>query len=604
MLNQFTISKHMHPAVAIFWAALLPIPLFGAPLLLLHLRGDVGPLELCLGLAASLLVTVSIGTIRLRQGDGLRRSAGMPSGPEFCDCGDGLFDVFMAHSPALAFLKDSKGRYLYVNAACAKMWKRPPEAVIGRSDSELWPDEIARPLCQNDAQILGSDQVFSAVDRLLVGAEERFHLMTKFPVTNNGRRMLGGIAFDITDKVRAEAENARLEQQLIQSQKMEAIGTLAGGIAHDFNNVLAAIMGYVELAQLDARPGSTVQYELAQVLKATHRAKDLVRQILSFSRKTEHDRQPFDPLPLVKEALTLLRASIPSTIEIRQHYGACGFQVLANATQFHQVMMNLCTNAAHAMEEAGGVMEVHLHKVSLTGATAGLQGVAPGRYLEVRVRDNGPGITPALQERIFDPYFTTKAQGKGSGMGLAVVRSIVKSHGGSIDVESEPGSGACFCVLLPITTQLAQITSEQTKTLPSGTESILFVDDESVLADLGKQMLSRLGYRVTCCERSLDALALVQENPTGFDLVITDTTMPHMTGDALAAQVLAIRPDLPIILCTGYSEQIDEQTAARLGISAFLMKPLAISDLAHKLRNVLDNRPPVDAPPCSKAGFN
>ena len=386
---------------------------------------------------------------------------------------------------------------------------------------------------------------------------------------------------------------ARLEQQLIQSQKMEAIGTLASGIAHDFNNVLSAIMGYVELAQMDNGPGSTVhQYELAQVLKATHRARELVRQILSFSRKTEHDRQPLDPEPLVHEALTLLRASIPSTIEIRPHFDLQDVQIMANATQFHQVIMNLCTNAAHAMEESGGILDVRLQKVSLSGATAARQGVAPGRYLEVRVSDTGPGIPPALQERIFDPYFTTKAQDKGSGMGLAVVRSIVESHGGSIDVDRRTGDGACFCVLMPITAQMSRIHPDKTDILPCGSESILFVDDEPDLVDLGKQMLSRLGYRVTGCDQSLGALALVQAQPDRFDLVVTDTTMPNMTGDVLAARLLAIRPDLPILLCSGYSEQMTSEKADRLGIAAFLMKPLAISDLACTLRDVLDRRVP------------
>ena len=585
--------------MAAFWLSLLPIPLLCMPGIFLRSHGYMDDLGLALGLLGSLGVTFFLGTycmgriVRSAQPAELCPQMDRAPSSDALGCHLPLFNAFMDHLPALAFLKDRQGRYLYVNAACLNLWKRTPQEVIGRSDRELWPDEVAGQLCQNDARIMDTDQVFSTVNRIVLGAEERCHLVSKFAVATGKKPMLGGIAIDITDKVRAEEDNARLEQQLIQSQKMEAIGTLAGGIAHDFNNVLSAIMGYVELAQMDKGSGSTVhQYELAQVLKATHRARDLVRQILSFSRKTEHDRQPLDPEPLVREALTLLRASIPSTIEIRPHFDLHGVRIMANATQFHQVMMNLCTNAAHAMEETGGILCVNLQKVSLSGATAAMQGVAPGRYLEVRVSDTGPGISPALLDRIFDPYFTTKAQGKGSGMGLAVVRSIVESHGGSIDVDRRTGSGACFCVLIPITAQVARIHSDKIDVLPCGSESILFVDDETVLVDLGKQMLSRLGYHVTGCDQSLDALALVQAQPDRFDLVVTDTTMPNMTGDALAARLLAIRPDLPILLCSGYSEQMTSEKSGRLGIAAFLMKPLAISDLACTLRDVLDRRVP------------
>jgi signal transduction histidine kinase/CheY-like chemotaxis protein len=385
-----------------------------------------------------------------------------------------------------------------------------------------------------------------------------------------------------------QEENAHLEQQLIQTQKMEAIGTLAGGIAHDFNNVLSAIMGYVELAQLDLTPDSTIHNELNQVLKATNRAKDLVRQILTFSRKSEQDQKPLDPKPLVKEALTLLRATIPATIEIRHSFNTEGVLVMTNATQFHQVVMNLCTNAAQSMEHDGGILEVTLDRITLPSAAADGGNMAPGRYLELCVSDTGPGIATSIRQQIFDPFFTTKDQGKGSGMGLAVVHSIVQGHGGSVHLKDRPGTGACFCVRLPVTTQVADAAQDKAECLPRGNESVLYVDDEPVLVDLGKQMLRRLGYQVTCCQHSPDALALVQENPNRFDIVITDTTMPTMTGDVLAAKLLDLYPDLPVILCTGYSEQIIEERAAQMGISAYLLKPLAIGDLACTVRGVLD----------------
>lgn len=500
-----------------------------------------------------------------------------------------LFNEFMDHLPALAFIKDSQGRYLYINSACKEMLNMAPEEMIGRSDCDLWPEDTAKALCLNDSLIITGNQVYTAREAVMVSGEQRHHLVTKFGICHPHQPpLLGGITFDMTEKVRAEEEKASLEQQLIQSQKMEAIGTLAGGIAHDFNNVLGAIMGYVELALFDAHPGSNVQEELEQVLKATHRATELVRRILTFSRKTGEERQTLDPKSLVDEVLKLIRATLPTTIEIRQYLETDGAQLDANATQLHQVIMNLCTNAAHAMEESGGVLEVRLERRRLTGTTAGLCGVSPGRYLEIRISDTGHGIAPALKQRIFDPYFTTKAQGKGTGMGLAVVRGIVQSHGGAIDVESEPGKGSCFKVLLPLSTAEIQRSDISRRSLPRGTESVLFVDDEPVLVEMGTEMLTRLGYDVAGCEESLAALNLFNEDPYRFDLVVSDTTMPNMTGDVLLARMLAIRPNLPSILCTGYSEQMTPEKASGIGISDLLMKPLSIGDLARTVRRALD----------------
>jgi PAS domain S-box-containing protein len=502
-----------------------------------------------------------------------------------------LFDIFMDHLPALAFIKDSRGRYLYINSTCKEMLKLAPEDMIGRSDCDLWPEDQSAAACFNDAQIISGNQVYSAIETVMVGDAQRHHMVTKFGIRHDGQSpLLGGIAFDVTEKVRAEKERAELEQQLIQSQKMEAIGTLAGGIAHDFNNILAAITGYVELAMFDASPGSKVCEALEQVLKAAHRAADLVRQILAFSRKTGQERQPLDPKPLVNEALKLIRATLPTTIEIRQYLNVEGVNVMANPTQLHQVIMNLCTNAAHAMEETGGILEVGLEKKQFTGVEAGRHGVTPGDYLLIRISDTGDGIAPALQKRIFDPYFTTKAQGKGTGMGLAVARGIVQSHSGAIRMESEVGKGASFEILFPSTSVLTTSSSDQKVPLPCGTESVLFVDDEPVLTELGNQMLTRLGYQVTVCQDPAEALELFRKDPHRFDLVITDATMPSMTGDILATHILALRPGIPVLLCTGYSEQITHEKASRIGVAAFLMKPLSISDLAFSLRRTLDEQ--------------
>jgi signal transduction histidine kinase/CheY-like chemotaxis protein len=387
----------------------------------------------------------------------------------------------------------------------------------------------------------------------------------------------------------------KLEQQLFQSQKMEAIGTLASGIAHDFNNILTAIMGYVELAKMDAGPRSKVRQDLEQALKAAHRAQELIRQILNFSRKADGRSQPLDLKALIKETLKLLRASIPATIEIQQHWdGDCAL-VMANATQLHQVLMNLCTNASQAMGDRGGRLTVRLNKRILIGASAVGQGVNPGRYLELTVTDTGPGIQPEFREQIFDPYFTTKAEGEGTGLGLAVARSIVKNHGGAIEVLDRPGQGASFRVLLPATTAVPECDHYEENDWPKGSESILFVDDEPAIASWGQQMLNRLGYNVISFNRSDDALDAFRKEPHRFDLVVTDVVMPHMTGDLLASQILSIRPDMPIIMFTGYSDKAKGKNSIHEGVKVLLSKPLATAELARAIRQVLDSPPPESA---------
>jgi signal transduction histidine kinase/ActR/RegA family two-component response regulator len=386
-----------------------------------------------------------------------------------------------------------------------------------------------------------------------------------------------------------------LEQQLFQSQKMEAIGTLASGIAHDFNNILTAIMGYVELAKIDAGPRSKVRLDLEQALTAAHRAQELTRQILNFSRKADGHNKPLNLKTLIKETLKLLRASIPATIEIRQHLDGDGALVLANATQMHQVLMNLCTNATQAMGDKGGTLTVRLDKRILIGASAMGMGVSPGRYLELTVSDTGPGIPAEFGERIFDPYFTTKAEGQGTGLGLSVARSIVQNYGGSIYVLDRPGQGASFRVLLPATTAVPECDQHKEDTWPRGSESILFLDDEPTIAGWGQQILSRLGYRVASFNRSVDALDAFRKAPDQFDLVITDVVMPHMTGDLLASQILSVRPDIPIIMFTGYSEKPKADNCIHQGVKEILSKPLAAADLARAIRRVLDSPPPESA---------
>ncbi|MBW2303262.1 MAG: PAS domain S-box protein [Deltaproteobacteria bacterium] len=383
-------------------------------------------------------------------------------------------------------------------------------------------------------------------------------------------------------------ERKRLEIQLRQAQKMEAIGTLAGGIAHDFNNILSGVIGYAELALEEVERGTTLEKDIRRVLEAGTRAKDLVNQILAFSRQREQELRPMQIGPVIKEALKLLRASIPSTIDIRQDIRGDPL-VMADPTQIHQILMNLCTNACHAMEEGGGVLEVGLKQVYLDrNFTSRHPEIAPGSYMQLTVKDTGSGIPPEIMDRIFDPFFTTKGEAKGTGMGLSVVHGIVKAHGGTITAYSEHGRGSTFHVFLPVVDESGTIERGTDQPLQTGTERILFVDDEEFQVDLGKQMLERLGYKVTVRTSSVEALKLFRSNPYDFDLVITDMTMPGMTGDVLARELIAERPDIPVILCTGFSTQITEEKALEMGIRAFVMKPIIMSEISHTIRRVLE----------------
>ncbi len=402
---------------------------------------------------------------------------------------------------------------------------------------------------------------------------------------------------NITNYVAVErdmTEQAGLEAELRQAQKMQAIGTLAGGIAHDFNNILAAILGYTELASLDLPEDSRVQHNLQQSIKASLRARDLVRQILTFSRQGARERRLLNIAPIVQEGLKLLRALLPATIEIRGRTEGDLGAVEADPTQIHQMLMNLCTNAAQAMGEDGGILEVSLNRVDLNGeSSADYPGITPGPYLRLRVSDTGHGMTPEVLKRISEPYFTTKEVGKGTGLGLSVVHGIVESHGGGIAVSSEPGKGTTFDILLPrIDTDKIPSKPDRSGPPPLGRhERVLFVDDETHLAEIARSMLDRLGYETVVKTSSLEALELFQARPDYFDLVITDVTMPGLSGDRLAKELLRIRPDIPIILCTGFSEHISEEKAKAWGIRELVMKPLGMEDLAKVIQQAL-GRPP------------
>ena len=385
------------------------------------------------------------------------------------------------------------------------------------------------------------------------------------------------------------SESKRLEAQLQQAQKMEAIGTLAGGIAHDFNNILGAIIGYAELARMRADQESNVAADLDKVIKSGKRAADLVQQILTISRRHKKERRPMQLKYILKEALKMLRATLPSTIEVKE---IAGMGIInADPTQMHQVIMNLCTNAAHAMQEGGGVLEVGIGDVQVGSKDpeTGYLDLPSGSYLRLAVSDTGYGIPRHLMDKIFDPYFTTKDTGEGTGLGLSVVQGIVKAHGGTITVDSEPGKRTTFHVYLPLIQGEEKPEKEPEGPLPTGSERILFVDDEELLIELGRQMLEMLGYEVVTKKSSIEALALFRSEPDRFDLVITDMTMPKMTGDKLARELMEIRPDIPIILCTGHSKLISEKKAKEMGIRAFVGKPITKRAMAETVRKVLDD---------------
>ncbi len=394
------------------------------------------------------------------------------------------------------------------------------------------------------------------------------------------------------ERLREEEERRALEAQLRQAQKMEAIGTLAGGIAHDFNNILAAILGYTELAKQKMIPESEPDHCLVQVLRATYRAKELVRQILAFSRKGEQEMKSMRIQCVVKEALKLLRASLPASIEIQQRIGVDCRPILADPTRIHQIILNLCTNASHAMEAKGGTLSVLLEDTALGEEEAQAQGLAAGDYVLLVVSDTGHGMGKEVMDHIFEPYFTTKERGKGAGMGLAIVHGLVKASGGKISVASTIGQGTTFRILFPQVRDKAGEEAPQKISVSSGqgSERIFVIDDEQAIVAMEKIALERLGYQVQLFAGSEEALAAFRADPQGCDLVVTDQTMPHLSGMDLAKAFLAIRPDLPIILSTGYSSQASEEDAARIGIRRFIMKPVNIADLAAAIREILDQQ--------------
>jgi signal transduction histidine kinase/ActR/RegA family two-component response regulator len=418
--------------------------------------------------------------------------------------------------------------------------------------------------------------------------------VTNMPVRNqNGTVSKMSIFRDITAFLTAVAEKDKAQDQLLQSQKMESIGALAGGIAHDFNNILFPIIGHTEMLMDDlSEENSAVQNSLKEIYAGALRARDLVQQILTFARQEQSELTLMKMQPIIKEALKLIRSTIPTTISINQRLQPTCGAISADPTQIHQIIMNLATNAYHAMEENGGELKISLNEVELGEHDRINHDLASGLYACLTVSDTGKGMNKDIMKNIFDPFFTTKERGKGTGMGLSVVHGIVKNMNGAIKVYSEPGNGTEFHVYLPIVKSNFETQEIQSKEpLQGGTEKVLLVDDEESIIVMEKQVLERLGYQVTSHTSSIEALEVFKADPKKFDIVISDVSMPKMSGDKLAVEMIKTRPGIPILLCTGYSKSMTDEKTKSLGIKGFIEKPIVIKDLARKIREVLDKAP-------------
>lgn len=488
---------------------------------------------------------------------------------------------------------DKDGRHLYGNSAALKAMGVTEEEYIGKTHRELGFPEYISVLWNKKIQDVfktGKHQQFQIeVELNSVIKTLELSLDPEFRAEGDISTVLG-ISRDITKSKLVQEEKINLEKRLQQAQKMEAIGTLAGGIAHDFNNILGVIIGYTDLVVEESHLSPKSAKYLSKISDAADRAKQLVKQILTFSRQSQVERKAIRIQLLIKEGLKMLRASIPSTISIIEDIDPQSEAVLADPTQIHQILLNLCTNAYHAMDSTGGVLSVSLKNVCIAKEDQKMAlKVNPGEYVELTVGDTGVGIAPENIGNIFDPYFTTKEVGKGTGMGLAIIHGIIKEYGGTIIVESREGEGSIFSVYFPvIPMEVSPVISSTVNNIIIGNERILLIDDEESLADMGKIMLERLGYDVTVRTDSTKALTIFENAPKEFDIVITDQTMPNITGSELAQRMMQIRPDIPIILCTGYSNLIDEVSAKALGIKGFVLKPLNKNILANLIRKVLD----------------
>ncbi len=497
-----------------------------------------------------------------------------------------LLATAIEHAAESVIIANKSGTIQYVNPAFQQLSGFSREEIVGQNFRILRSDKHDKGFYKEMWGVISRGKIWSGhiTNRMKDNTLREFETKIS-PVHNRSGDIVSFVSVN-----RDVTQEKVLEAQLQQIDRMQSIGTLAGGIAHDFNNILSAIIGYTELTVDYLEKGSLPYNNLQEVLEAGERAKDLINQILTFSRQSKQDLKPLQLKLIINEVLKLIRATFPSSIEIQKDLTSDA-AILGDQIKIHQVLMNLCTNASHAMQEKGGMLSVSLSEVELDSSYIVKHfDIKPGSYLKLSISDTGHGMSASLMGHIFDPFFTTKEKGKGTGMGLSVVHGIVKSHNGTIHVYSEPGEGSTFNVYLPIIEKQLEQKIRAKKPIPTGTEHILFVDDEESLIDMGKQSLVSLGYNVTTRISSIEALELFKTQPDAFDLVITDLTMTNMTGDELAEKIMAIRPDIPVILCTGFSTRITEEKAKSMGIKAFIMKPMIRKDIAETIRKVIDHK--------------
>ena len=501
------------------------------------------------------------------------------------------FRVIATYTPDHILIQDKDLLYRYILNPQLGLTK---EDMIGKTDFDFLSKEDAAALTVMKKGVLETGEPeFVRVPLTSITGDVQHFEGSYIPKRDQEGKIDGLIGYfrNVTERVEGEEQRKKLEVQLQQAQKMEAIGTLAGGIAHDFNNILGIILGNAELAMDDVPDWNPAKNNLEEVRKACLRAKEVVRQILSFSRKSEVEQKPINIATVVAESLRLIRASIPTSIDIRQNIADDKANIFGDPTQIHQIMINLCTNAAHAMDTEGGILEVDLKNIEIDeNAVSQYPELNPGAYVQLRVSDTGDGIPSQMIDRIFDPYFTTKDVDKGTGLGLSVVHGIVNSHHGKILLESKTGKGTIFKILFPAVELKTKQKPTEFQKLPIGMERILFVDDEKSMVNLNQQRLAKLGYVVIAKTDPSEALEFFRVNPDQIDLVITDMTMPHMTGDRLAQEILKIKSDTPIILCTGYSNRISKEKAKGLGIRKYIEKPIDMVNLAKSVREVLNGR--------------
>jgi PAS domain S-box-containing protein len=491
----------------------------------------------------------------------------------------------------LIYTQDMEGHFTSANPALQRLFGYQADEFIGHRATDFMEPEFEPDFNSRYLEVVKKQGHHEGVACYFKKNKEKIYIEYKSSLVPlaGGEPYISGIGRDVTEKILSEKTLSKLQEQVIQSQKMESIGTLAGGIAHDFNNILFPIMGNTEMLLTDTPEDSPFRTSLKEIYTATLRAKELVKQILTFSRQESSGLTLMKMQPVVKEALKLIRSTIPTTIEIKQDINPdCGV-IKADPTQIHQIVMNLATNAYHAMEEKGGEMEISLKEMEFGTLDLTYPDMKPGSYACLIVTDTGVGMDINLTDKIFNPFFTTKAIGKGTGMGLSVVHGIVTAMGGAIQVYSESEKGSEFHVYLPIETSSFKKQNTQAKEpIQGGIEHILLVDDEEAILTMEKRMLTRLGYQVTSHVSSIEALEVFRANTDKFDLIITDMAMPNMPGDKLSAELIKIRPDIPILLCTGFSETISEEKAASLGIKGFILKPIVMKDFFQKIREVLD----------------